>query len=97
MDKKVLFATKTAMIKLVSGSEFDVSRKTSLATKLSDDDEIVYIGVVDETQTMVMRTVKEVFLRISCDTIPEKKKAAVGVRGMRLDRKSTRLNSSHIL
>ena len=86
MDRKVLFATKTAMIKLVSGSEFDVSRKTSLATKLSDDDEIVYIGVVDETQTMVMRTVKEVFLRISCDTIPEKKKAAVGVRGMRLER-----------
>ena len=86
MDKKVLFATKTAMIKLVSGREFDVSRKTSLATKLSDDDEIVYIGVVDETQTMVMRTVKEVFLRISCDTIPEKKKAAVGVRGMRLER-----------
>lgn len=86
MDKKVLFATKTAMIKLVSGSEFDVSRKTSLATKLSDDDEIVYIGVVDETQTMVMRTVKEVFLRILCDTIPEKKKAAVGVRGMRLER-----------
>lgn len=86
MDKKVLFATKTAMIKLVSGCEFDVSRKTSLATKLSDDDEIVYIGVVDETQTMVMRTVKEVFLRISCDTIPEKKKAAVGVRGMRLER-----------
>ena len=86
MDKKVLFATKTAMIKLVSGSEFDVSRKTSLATKLSDDDEIVYIGIVDETQTMVMRTVKEVFLRISCDTIPEKKKAAVGVRGMRLER-----------
>ena len=86
MDKKVLFVTKTAMIKLVSGSEFDVSRKTSLATKLSDDDEIVYIGVVDETQTMVMRTVKEVFLRISCDTIPEKKKAAVGVRGMRLER-----------
>ena len=41
---------------------------------------------MDETQTMVMRTVKEVFLRISCDTIPEKKKAAVGVRGMRLDR-----------
>ena len=78
MDKKVLFATKTAMIKLVSGSEFDVSRKTSLATKLSDDDEIVYIGVVDETQTMVMRTVKEVFLRISCDTIPEKKKGCCG-------------------
>ncbi len=64
-----------------------MSRKTlPLATKLSDDDEIVYIGVVDETQTMVMRTVKEVFLRISCDTIPEKKKAAVGVRGMRLER-----------
>ena len=34
---------------------------------------------------MIMRSAKEVFLRIACDTIPEKKKSAVGVRGMKLD------------
>ena len=36
--------------------------------------------------TMVLRSIKEMFLRIVFGTIPEKKKAAVGVRGMRLDR-----------
>ena len=34
---------------------------------------------------MVMRSEKEMFLRIECATIPEKKKSAVGVRGMKLD------------
>lgn len=42
--------------------------------------------MLSENATMVMRSKKEMFLRIDCGTIPEKKKAAVGVRGMRLDR-----------
>ena len=31
-----------------------------------------------------MESVKNVFLRISIDSVPEKKKMAIGVRGMRL-------------
>ena len=31
-----------------------------------------------------MESAKSVFLRISIDTVPEKKKTAIGVRGMRL-------------
>ena len=34
---------------------------------------------------MVMRSKKDMFLRIDCATIPEKKKMAIGVRGMKLE------------
>ena len=83
---KLIFGTKSAMIKLVDGAEFVVTRKTSQATKLMDDDELLFVHMLSENATMVMRSKKEMFLRIDCATIPEKKKAAVGVRGMRLDR-----------
>ena len=83
---KLIFGTKSAMIKLVDGAEFVVTRKTSQATKLMDDDELLFVDMLSENATMVMRSKKEMFLRIDCGTIPEKKKAAVGVRGMRLDR-----------
>ena len=83
---KLIFGTKSAMIKLVDGAEFVVTRRTSQATKLMDDDELLFVDMLSENATMVMRSKKEMFLRIDCGTIPEKKKAAVGVRGMRLDR-----------
>ena len=51
-----------------------------------DDDDLLFVDMLSENATMVMRSKKEMFLRIDCGTIPEKKKAAVGVRGMRLDR-----------
>ena len=83
---KLIFGTKAAMIKVVEGAEFVVTRKTSQATKLMEEDELIFVDMLMENDTMVMRSKKEMFLRIDCATIPEKKKAAVGVRGMRLDR-----------
>ena len=35
-------------------------------------------------ETLVMQSEKDFFLRIDASTIPEKKKGAVGVRGMKL-------------
>ena len=83
-DKKLLFITKKSMIKVVDGKEFDVTRRTTSATKLNDDDILLNISIYDENNTIVMRSRKEMFLRFACNTIPEKKKGAVGVRGMRL-------------
>ena len=37
-----------------------------------------------ESDHIVMQSAKDMFLRIEAGTIPEKKKGAVGVRGMRL-------------
>lgn len=81
---KMLFITKTGMLKLVDGGEFDVSKRTTAATKLSDGDEVIRIGFCKEGMHLVMQSKKGMFLRIEANTIPEKKKGAVGVRGIRL-------------
>ncbi|MBO6242549.1 MAG: DNA topoisomerase 4 subunit A [Butyrivibrio sp.] len=81
---RLLFTTKQAMMKIVDGGEFDVSKRTVAATKLMDDDEVVNVEVLHTQKTVILRTNEGYFLRFYVDTIPEKKKAAVGVRGMRL-------------
>ena len=84
MDKKLLFVTEQSMCKVVSGSEFDVSKKTTAATKLQENDKILYLVVAEPESTMVLQSQKNYFLRFATEDIPEKKKGAVGVRGMRM-------------
>ena len=140
-QKKLLFTTKQAMMKLVDASEFEVSKRTVASTKLAEGDEIVSIDVlepplqdmmeegmdgmpggmisggseenpdspaddsmgfdmmddsinplmpVDHTSgqyisgVVVLQTEKGLFLRFPLEDIPEKKKGAIGVRGMKL-------------
>ena len=83
-QKKLLFGTKTSMLKLVSGAEFDVAKRTTAATKLNEGDMVLFVHPVAESDHIVMQSAKDMFLRIEAGTIPEKKKGAVGVRGMRL-------------
>ena len=54
-DKKLLFGTKTAMLKVVDGSEFDVAKRTTAATKLSDGDELLLVSVLSGNETLVMQ------------------------------------------
>ena len=82
--QKLLFGTKTAMLKQVDGKEFDVAKRTTAATKLADDDVVIFVAPVEENMTIVMQSAKDMFLRIAADTIPEKKKGAIGVCGMKL-------------
>ena len=82
--EKMMFATKTGMLKLVAGSEFNVAKRTTAATKLNGEDEVVKIAFYREEQHLVLHTKKGMFLRIEANVIPEKKKGAVGVRGIRL-------------
>ena len=84
MDKKLLFVTEQSMCKLVAGSEFDVSKRTTAATKLQEGDKILCLAVAELETTLVLRSQKNYFLRFATEDIPEKKKGAVGVRGMRL-------------
>ena len=85
MDKKLLFVTEQSMCKVVSGSEFDVSKRTTAATKLQENDKILYLAVAEPESTMVLQSQKNYFLRFATEDIPEKKKGAVGVRGMRMN------------
>lgn len=81
---RLLFTTKMAMMKIVDGGEFDVSKRTVAATKLSDNDEVVNVEIIKEQKTVILRSNDGYFLRFALEAVPEKKKAAIGVRGMRL-------------
>lgn len=83
-SSKVIFGTKASMLKVVDGSEFDVAKRTTAATKLNEGDELLFVGCMEGNETIVMQSEKDFFLRIEAASIPEKKKGAAGVRGMRL-------------
>lgn len=83
---KLLFATKQGMIKRVEGTEFQVAKRTIAATKLQEEDVLIGVWVVNEIQHAVLQTKNGYFLRFLAADIPEKKKGAVGVRGIRLQK-----------
>ncbi|MBQ8199029.1 MAG: DNA topoisomerase 4 subunit A [Lachnospiraceae bacterium] len=84
---RIVFVTKDAMVKIVDGGEFDVSKRSVAATKLQDGDYLVSVEVLKEQRNMVLRSNDGYFLRFPLEEIPEKKKAAIGVRGMKLGAK----------
>lgn len=82
-----LFTTAQGMIKKVDGSEFQVSKRTIAATKLQEEDFLLSVQVINENKHVVLQTKSGYFLRFSASDVPVKKKAAVGVRGIRLQKK----------
>ena len=99
-NKKLLFVTKGGMMKLVDSSEFVASKKTIASTKLNDGDALIAICNTDavvkinpedendmtiiSSQDVVLQTANGFFLKFPLMEIPEKKKGAVGVRGIKL-------------
>ena len=83
----MLFVTKYGMTKTVSGYEYDVRTRTSMATKLNEGDEVLYAGLVGDHTQLVLQSAEGCFLRFPIEEIPEKKKAAIGVRAMKLSAK----------
>ncbi len=81
---RVIFATKQAMLKVVDGGEFDVAKRTVAATKLQENDEVVSVVAYKEQRNIILQSKAGYFLRFAIEEIPEKKKGAIGVRGMRL-------------
>lgn len=81
---RLLFVTKQSMLKVVNGGEFDVMKRTVAATKLQEGDEVISVEIMNEQRNIVLQTFDGYFLRFPIEEIPEKKKGAVGVRGMKL-------------
>jgi len=85
---RLIFVTKQSMMKVVDGGEFDVAKRTVAATKLADGDEVVNVAILNEQRNIVLQTTDGFFLRFPVEEIPEKKKSAIGVRGMKLSDKA---------
>ena len=92
---RLLFVTKQSMLKQVAGEEFLVSKRTTAATKLQEEDEVTAVIKVQEEQNIVLQTEGGYFLRFLLAEVPEKKKGAVGVRGMKLQ-KSDRIEQIYL-
>ena len=84
---RLVFVTAQGYVKIVSGGEFDVTRLTIQATRLDEDDRLVMAGAITDQQNIVLRTQEGFFLKYSLEEIPEQKKTARGVRGIRLSAK----------
>lgn len=83
-ENKFLFATRQALIKMVPGEEFETNNRTVAATRLVDDDMVICALPYGGQTDVVLQTSSGVFLRFASDEIPEMKKNARGVRGIKL-------------
>ena len=95
-SEKLIFATSQAFIKVVDGSEFDVAKGTIAATKLNEGDKLVRVASTKNSEQLVLQTENGFFLRFMLEEVPEKKKGAAGVRGIRLQNKDS-LTDLHLL
>ncbi|HIX14901.1 MAG TPA: DNA topoisomerase 4 subunit A [Candidatus Hungatella pullicola] len=82
--RKLLFATKQALVKIVPGEEFETNNRMVAATKLQDEDMVASIQMIGEEKEVVLQTSAGVFLRFALEEISEMKKNARGVRGIKL-------------
>ena len=87
LEEKLLFATKTGMVKVVAGAEFDVAKKTIASTKLADEDEVIGVFKLEKSEFVVLQSKAGYFLKLALSDIPEMKKTAVGNHGIKLGAK----------
>ncbi len=83
-ERKFLFATKQALVKVVPGEEFETNNRTVAATKLQDGDLLLSIQALEGQTDVVLQTTSGIFLRFLTEEISEMKKNARGVRGIKL-------------
>ena len=81
---RLLFVTAHGMVKIVSGGEFETRMKTMNATKLGDDDALVFAGVITDQKYAVLMTKNGYLLKFPLDMVSEMKKTAVGTQGIKL-------------
>ncbi len=83
-DLPLIFVTRLGMIKQVKAQEFLSSKKTMMATKLKEEDNLLAI-VPNEKEYVCLITSQNRVLKFTTAEIPEQKRAAVGVRGLKLN------------
>lgn len=85
LGRKLIFATKMALVKIVPAEEFITNNRAVASTKFQDDDKLVTVRPASEGD-VVLQTLDGYFLRFALSEISEVKKISKGVRGMKLER-----------
>lgn len=84
--RRLLFATRMALVKLVPGSEFVTSNRTVAATKLQEGDGLIKVLLAGDEREAVLQSKNGYFLRFALEEISELKKNSRGVRGIKLEK-----------
>ena len=86
INEKLVFVSSYGLVKLVDGKEFDVTRKTIASTKLSDENDcVMFVGPSSIYDYIVLQSKAGYFLKFALKEVPEQKKNALGVKGIKLD------------
>lgn len=81
---KLLFVTRKGYVKRVVISEFDTTRKTTDATKLSKNDSILFVSPIKDKKTVVLISEQNFCVAFDLSSVSVLKKATVGIIGMKL-------------
>ena len=73
-ESTLLFVTASSMCKLVAGEEFDVAKRTIASTKLTEGDELIFVGASDEMEQIVLQSEGGYFLRFQKQDVSTVKK-----------------------
>ena len=83
-ESKILFGTSDGMVKIVPGSEFMAGKRTIVASKLNDGEQLLLVAPINGEESLIMESKKGYFLRFAVSEISEMKKNAIGMRGMKI-------------
>ncbi len=84
--EKLFFATKNGYVKKVQLTEFETSRKTTDATKLSTKDKLVAAELVRNRKTVVLVSEKKLCVTFELSGVSTLKKNTLGIIGMKFDK-----------
>lgn len=83
-ESEFFFATESGLVKRARGEEFVSNVRTVAATKLKDQDRVIFAGPCGDMEFAVLKTCGGFFLRFALTEVPLMKKNAAGVRGIAL-------------
>lgn len=81
--QKTVFVSAAGMIKTVEAGELLSNKKMMAATKLAADDSLLAVLPIENVDWLVLQSRQGYFLKLALEDIPQMKKTAIGVRGMR--------------
>ncbi len=84
--ERTAFVSAKGMMKLVEAGELLSNKKMMAATKLGDEDRLLAVIPIDRIDWLVLQSNQGYFLKLSPEDVPQMKKTAIGVRGMRFGR-----------
>lgn len=83
-EDKIFFISKKGQNKRVKISDFDIKRENSVAMKLDDDDEIIYMTNTSEVSEILLLSSNNDILRLELDHSPIYGRTAKGVKSIAL-------------